>query len=135
MNPCSFSAFSSYFPTNKPNYPLFKRCWVFKVTETMSLQGAGEKRNKTKVSSVALVELVDCVAMGKQEEWARARDGGQTYVLICRKLNAKQRGEKNVAKNKDGYEMHRRQSPQSDTLHGKARVIASWRMLRVGGAE
>lgn len=104
----------------------------------MSLQGAGEKRNKTKVSSVVLVELVDCVAMGmvgKQGEWARGRDGGQTYVLICRKLNAKQRGEKNVAKNKDGYEMHRRQSPQSDTLHGKARVIASWRMLRVGGAE
>lgn len=64
----------------------------------MSLQRDGEKRNKTKVSSVAPVELVDSVEFTVGEECHEGEGewggGGQTYVLICRKLNAKQRGEK-----------------------------------------
>lgn len=63
----------------------------------MSLLRDGEKRNKTKVSSVALVELVDSVEFTVGEVFHDEDGeggGGQTYVLTCRKLNAKQRGKK-----------------------------------------
>lgn len=75
----------------------------------MSLLGAGEKRNKTKVSSVALVELVDCVEQAG--EGAQGRRGGKGWegggANICFNLpeikrKTAWRQKKNVAKNKDG---------------------------------
>lgn len=101
----------------------------------MSLQRDGEKRNKTKVSSVALVELVDSVEFTVGEECHEGEGEEEGEANICFNLpeiKRKTAWRKNVAKNKDGYEMHRRlpRSPQSDTLHGKARVIASSRILK-----
>lgn len=58
--------------------------------------------------------------------------GGANICFNLPEIKRKTAWQKNVAKNKDGYEMHRRlpRSPQSDTLHGKARVIASSRILK-----
>lgn len=60
------------------------------------------------------------------------REGEANICFNLPEIKRKTAWRKNVAKNKDGYEMHRRlpRSPQSDTLHGKARVIASSRILK-----
>lgn len=49
----------------------------------MSLQRDGEKRNKTKVSSVALVELVDSVefTVGEECHESEGEEGGGKHMF------------------------------------------------------
>lgn len=73
----------------------------------MSLLRDGEKRNKTKVSSVVLVELVDSVEFTVGEEFHDGEGVGGTNICFnLPEIKRKTAWRKNVAKNKDGYEMH-----------------------------